>query len=39
MFRCKASDIVKNEAYILYAIVMNDELNVADEHFWLHSRA
>ena len=33
MHRCKASEIVRNEAYFLYAAKTNNELNAADERF------
>jgi len=33
MHRCKARDIVRNEAYFLYAAVTNNERNAADGRF------
>jgi hypothetical protein len=33
MFRCKAPEILRNEAYLEYAAMMKDEGNAADGHF------
>jgi hypothetical protein len=33
MLRCKACEIMRNEAYFLYAAVKHDELNAADGRF------
>jgi len=33
MHRCKAREIVRNEAYFLYAAVTNNERNAADGRF------
>ena len=33
MLRCKARDILRDEAYYSYAAVTKDECNVADERF------
>jgi len=33
MIECKAREIMRNEAYVLYAAVTHDERNTADSRF------
>jgi hypothetical protein len=33
MLRCKAPEILRNEAYLMYAAMTKDEGNAADERF------
>jgi hypothetical protein len=33
MFRCKAREVMRNEAYLSYAAMTDDKHNAADDHF------